>query len=85
MLRTVRYIDTPAPERSRLARLFAQRVARTPEIADGARAAYSFIVTEADAGRLVGVDDLARQFKVTERTAYRWLADLARLDVLRAR
>lgn len=84
MSKTVRYFDTPSGTQRAYARLYAQRVCRTPGIPEGAKAAYLFICAEAEAGRLVGVDDLARHFDTSERTVYRWLSELARLDVLRA-
>lgn len=83
MLRTVRYIDTKPTARAAAARLYAQRVDRTPGIADGARRAYAYMCEQAEDGKLTGVDDIAHRFGVQERTVYRWIADLARLDVLR--
>lgn len=84
MFRTVRYADTPAAERRAAADAYARRVDRTPGVNPAARAAYKFIVERADRGLLTGVDDLADRFGVSERTAYRWMSDLGRLDVLRA-
>lgn len=82
MLRAPRYLDTPPTLTVASGRLYTQR-ARDPR-APAARRVYAFICAEADAGRLVGVEDVARAFDTTERTAYRWIAELT-ADLGRAR